>query len=389
MHNTPWHIKHRPLRFSELLFTTDAHIRTLQWLKGRSKGALHISGAPGIGKTALVHAVARALRHRVTNVEAKDFASLPELALGAQHGLDGSRNILLIDEDCMASIPICAALALVHRCAKQLPVVITSTDLRLRDIPTIPIARMHLDSIQQALERIYAKESGAARIPRPALYKLAEYRNYDLRSVINYAQLYSKGEFDLRHLERLRHCGGSSIFVNCAKILAKRMVPAELEEIYDSKMVDICLNSMYADCQNFRFLADAVIQASSAACLPSDYEFLMLERINCYKGSFSYQKGGLSTISVNWNTVGECAATAGSPHFLSLVNRNKISGIRLPHFQAILSSLDKSKLSKDDSDILNRSCLFEEDTRQCRYVYHAGYSDAVKRDVSIQEILES
>lgn len=69
MASDPWFIKHKPKRFTDLLFANDVHLKSLDWLKTYTAGSiLHITGPTGSGKTCLVYLIAKVYKYTVVEI---------------------------------------------------------------------------------------------------------------------------------------------------------------------------------------------------------------------------------------------------------------------------------------------------------------------------------
>lgn len=384
MRAVPWFIKYKAKKFTELVFSTDVHIRTLQWLTKAKNGVLHVTGPVGSGKTVLVHAAAAALKYNVTEIHDDEFECIKDYAQHHGVGLNKRRNLLLIDEGAIPTAAVPTIAQYLVGLSKNMPIIVTSTELRLKGVETFRTDKMTVENVHQAVKRVLRLENGEGyQIDDRAISKLAALCNSDLRQVLNYAQLYSKSLCNSRLLGKIEHISGSNIFLLCDRLFKRRIRFAELESTYDNRSFDLCLGSLMAGCQNVGFIAKYLAKASAAAGLPRSYEFLELDHINQHVGDFVYQKE-MQHPKKQLSFSQRCDPL----HFLPHIIRNKNNHRSTRHLQAIFRSYGLKNLSGVDSEILNLAEFEAVESKSFKYKYNQGSSNAVRRDISLSEILE-
>lgn len=373
----PWFIRHHPRRFTELIFSTDVHLRFLQWLRGaRHGGVLHLSGPSGSGKTTLVRAAAGALGYCVVEITDEMLVDIEEHVRHRGTALDGRPRLLVVDEIAAQG------LALLLRSAKNaaVPLVITSSTLRTHSIQLLKVERPTTDGIHGVLHGI-GKAEGLS-VDARLIGKIAEQCDHDMRAVINYAQLLrnaAPAACGRLSTERLVH---PSIFYTCMQVSKRRMRLAELERMHDAKVARLCLGSLLAACRDPALTARALQRCSEIATLPHHYEFLELDQMNQWRGEFVYQHDEYPECR-RWRRADDPA------HFLSLYTRSPGGASALQHLREMLGRCRPEELGECDRKILESAdAALPAAPKVFRYRHCAGSTNAVKRDISLREILE-
>ena len=371
----PWFIRHAPRSFSELLFANDVHLQALKWLKGhRDGGVLHITGGSGTGKSALVHAIAKAQKMNVLEITESLWEELPTLAKTRVGNLNGLPTLLCMDESAIRDIKY---LVRVIRHAK-VPLIITSAQLRLRDFLTLRIEPPRAD---QVIKRLESTASAAAKhLKRTTAARIAERCGPDVRAAVNYAQLFASvpdGSVPARIVERTTDL---NIFQKCAELFKRRVRFAELEELHSAKLSQMCFNSLLGTAQDHALLFRAAERRSEAAALPAQYAFLELEPFSRHQGRFSYVPDDAADC--------DCSARPAVLHYVDLLapSRNNSAGIR--HLGEIIDYYKLEELREKHSALLAAPSLRVVQSSGFRYKFTTGSSNPVRRDISLREILD-
>lgn len=370
MGSPPWFIKHRPVRFTELCFSDETHFEVLEWLRDFQKGSvLHITGGCGTGKTSLVHSVAKALRYNV--VEYADTKVEHVGQLNFAKTLDNAPNLLLIDEGDAPSM------GLLHRLRSlDLPVVITSTSLLLKDFTVLRVGKPNSEQILAAVKSILRKE-GLSLDSRIVL-RLSETCNFDFRAVINYCQLFSTGH-EIKNLKTIERISSTNIFAACKSVLGRRMRLLELESLYSPRVPALCLASIMEGGSAGGLRCFEALSEVSA--LPEGYQFLVLDPLNRVRNEFVYKKE--ETVEVSNRHGHEDPA-----NFLPLYKRDLRNRASVLHLQKIFELYKIEGLSDLDREIKEFVDFTSIERKTFRYRFNPGSSSAVRRDTTVKEIME-
>ena len=183
----------------------------LEFERGKTAKPLLIHGPPGVGKTAVAHALARQYGWTVTELNASDMRSAQVVdkiagATAGSKGLYGETRLILIDEvDSVADRGEYPALLRVLKDARQ-PIILTANDywnpklsaIRLACKP-LELKKVNSSSVLEALEKIAEKE----KIEAGELAKqIAKNSAGDLRGAINDFQACARGKFVTASRER-------------------------------------------------------------------------------------------------------------------------------------------------------------------------------------------
>jgi len=223
----PWVEKYRPKSFSEIVNQEEAKQILASWICARFKApqefctrwakrrdkeikearAVLLWGPPGIGKTTLVHALAKEIGYELVELNASDVRTGERIRQVVGRGLREASlfgyagKIVLFDEVDGLHVKedlggLEAILNLIE--TAKVPIVLTANNpfdpkLRpLRDISlVVGLKRLSEDEVVEVLKRICASEG--AKCEEEALRSLAKSSYGDLRAAINDLQLYLAG----------------------------------------------------------------------------------------------------------------------------------------------------------------------------------------------------
>jgi len=371
MTNVPWITKHKPQKFTELYFSDDTHFEALKWLKNCKNGSLlNIIGGCGTGKSVLVYAIAKALDYNVLEISELKFDTLEEIDVS--RNLKNTKNLLLVEE---FDIPHTSWIGKLSNL--KIPVIVVSTSSIGKAFKTLKIQRPSNETVLSCIDSILMRED--ASVDRKLIFKLCEICNYDLRSIINYCQLFSKNPVscDLKIVERV---SPKSFFSICKIVLSKRSRIGELEVFYSPKIANLCLNSILENSKDTHVFK--VFESfSEIYTLPEKYHFLVLDSLNQIQADFVYKKE-TNVESVKMHGHEDCL------NFLQFYKRNLQDRASVAHLQEIFEKYKPKNLSEIDLEIKNFIDFKAIDQKVFKYKYNHGSSSAVKRDIKICEIMD-
>jgi len=212
--------KYKPKNFREFVNQKEALEIFLDWIKKWKPGskALLLYGAPGTGKTALVHAYANEKNLELIEMNASDYrnASQIQAVFGQamkQASLFKKGKILLIDEvDGITGREDTGGVVAIIKIIKEskFPVILTANDpfdsklKTLRDYcQLVEFKKISVFDIEKRLKQICEKEK--IKYQEEALRQIAKISEGDLRAAINDLEVLAggKNEITMQDLEAL------------------------------------------------------------------------------------------------------------------------------------------------------------------------------------------
>jgi replication factor C large subunit len=180
----------------------------LTWMRGQRQVPLFIAGPTGIGKTAMVHALARELGLEVLEMGASDFRDKErvERILGGSMSaatLSGKQKLIFVDDVDAMGREDRGGVSAISRLLKDspFPIIVTAQDswdrkiISLRSFCSIvQLKRPIAPSIAKLLSHIAHKEE--MKIPQETISAIAENAHGDIRAAINDLQARAAGVRD-------------------------------------------------------------------------------------------------------------------------------------------------------------------------------------------------
>lgn len=197
----PWISKYRPRNVSDIIGQKPALMEVLKFLRdfpNTRKKALLLFGSPGVGKTAIAHAIASEFDYELVELNASDFRNREavENILGnaaRQASLFGNKKIILVDEiDGISGQQDRGGVLAVTNIIKEtkFPILITANDAYEEKLKTlrnycqlVELKSISSGEIARKLENLCQKES--IEYQELALQKLAMLAEGDLRAAVN------------------------------------------------------------------------------------------------------------------------------------------------------------------------------------------------------------
>lgn len=254
-----WVEKYRPKTIAEVIGNEDAKVSFLDWVKGkRRKKAVLLYGPSGIGKTALVHALAQDLKYTVIEMNASDIRTKktitkiagPTTALTSldKFFLKSKGTLLLLDEvDGIYGREdrggVSAIVTIIRE--TQIPIVLTANVTNIQKLR--PILKVcHLIKFRRIRTRLLlaflskiCKEEGLIA-EKQALEIITWKSRGDVRSAINDLQILSEGKKVLRKVdvENLNSRNRELDVQDTLRGLFTAESSQEAKKILDSSLID-------------------------------------------------------------------------------------------------------------------------------------------------------
>ena len=207
-----WTIKHKPKSISEIVGNPSAIKTLIDWIDSWKKGipkkrAAFLYGAPGVGKTITVEALAHDLNMELVEKNASDYRTEDAInrfaGLASQYGsLFGGERIVLLDElDGLmgnADKGGVKAITNVVKTARSPVILIANNayDPRFRTLRSycflIEFKKPHASSVAKRLNRICELEE--IQVDENALKFIAQRSGGDVRSAVNDLQALAQGK---------------------------------------------------------------------------------------------------------------------------------------------------------------------------------------------------
>ncbi|KAI5148148.1 hypothetical protein ENBRE01_0136 [Enteropsectra breve] len=367
-----WAYKYRFPRFSELLFSSTVGFDLLKYIKTNDKGCVaHLLGSPGAGKSALIQAISRLLKYNLVVLGEDELADIKKYNTAAKT-LNNKRTLLVIEEPPSTSIyQIMSALK-----TPLVPVIIVSCDLVLKNVQTFKMERQSLDNIIKVLERIAKAEQNA--FESRLLSQLASSCNYDMRALINYMQLFSNTKLQMKHLKIIDRSVSASTYGMCNKICENKPRPVDIAEDYSPKIGRLCLNAFIHFCKNEELLLKTLDSFSEADALPEQYHFTAIDKICQATMSYSYCPDATSSSKAEYDE---------NMEFSKMLKQSIKNMAQVRRFQELSSTHKMPEFDEQEKALLNRIEVTAKETKRFKYSYNHGTSNAVRRDITLGELL--
>eukprot|EP00866_Antonospora_locustae_P000166 jgi/Antlo1/166/774 len=389
-----WSEKHRPRKFTELLFSKNIQCDVLRWLKSWKPCAkpLLICGPSGYGKTTLVTVVGNMLGYNVVEINAGTCRTqeLADKVIGLSHcnTITNKKNLVLVDEvDCIPQ-----DIAFIRNLTKNsqrtfVPVVFTCNDrynLQTGCFDVIIVQRPSAMDVANRLALVLKQEEVV--FDRRTLLYLAEECAGDFRSILNTLQVMSSkalssGVQTVRTLVR-------SHFQIVKDALAQRANRFAYYEKHCTLHVSSIIGNSYASIDtSLANLAEICESFSTVDLLPENYHFLPIDKV--------YKTGARSNMWSAQKPV-PCAHRTRSDHavycthilpFFKLFKEDRNNHVLIEHLKFVIN---RYKIEDTEWVVFVKNFVFVkkvERKKEFRYRYKDGYSMAVRRDISISKLL--
>ncbi|MGC9131589.1 MAG: replication factor C large subunit [Pyrobaculum sp.] len=237
----PWVEKYRPKSFADIVNQEEAKYVLASWICAKFKApkefctrwakkkdkeitearAVLLAGPPGVGKTTIVHALAREIRYELIELNASDVRTAERLRQVVGSGLRESSlfgyegKIVLFDEVDGLHVKedkggLEAIIDIVE--TAKVPIVMTANNpydpkfRPLRDLSlVVNLRRLSEDEVVEVLRRICVNEG--AKCEDEALRSIAKSSLGDLRAAINDLQMYLTGGRKMLVLDDIKRAG--------------------------------------------------------------------------------------------------------------------------------------------------------------------------------------
>lgn len=210
-------MKHKPKTLAEIVGNAELIEKLVEWIKSWSKGiprkrAVFLYGPPGIGKTAVVEAIAHDLGMELVEKNASDYRTAEAVqrfaGLASQYGtLFGGRRLILLDElDGITGTADKGGVATITEIVKkaQCPIVLIANDIYDPRFATLRTHGLLIEfkkpTVLQVVKRLkeVCKQEGI-EADEEALKFVAERSGRDVRSAINDLQALAQGKKKLAY----------------------------------------------------------------------------------------------------------------------------------------------------------------------------------------------
>ncbi|KAH9412214.1 hypothetical protein HK407_01g01070 [Ordospora pajunii] len=379
MEKIPWIEKYRPRRYTDLVFSDDIHHKALEWMREYPKHGrmLLLSGPSGIGKTSLVYVLANIFGLNVVELNASASMEWIDKALGMSGTINGKRNLVLVEDveaGAMESVE-----RLVSLVSASHPIVVTSNDACLKGVYTVNVKKPGIDEVKKAMEKVCDGEG--ILVDGSVFEMMMEDSGGDLRAITNHIQICGRKMMTKTSYMSIKKSMCLHPYKIAENVLSGRLRWQDYEESYSECLMGVCHSSYPYNTSVLGVIADICGDVSVADVLPEGLRHL------CMPGYARCCSRNAEIVKPEWckdpkpSVIDEMVM----PYF-ARYELNNLSGRRMQHAKAIAKMYNVKDLRIRDAEAM--AVGKNERNGRFRFRYKSGSSSAVKRDITVCELME-
>ncbi|TBU19637.1 large subunit of replication factor C [Ordospora colligata] len=379
MDNIPWIEKYRPKRYTDLVFSDDVHHKALEWIREYPKHGrmLLLCGPSGTGKTSLAYVLANIFGLNIVELNAGTNMEWIDKALGMSGTINGKKNLILVED---ADSNVAEGLKkLVSMVSASHPIIVISNDVCLKGVYTVNVKRPGIDEVKKAIEKVCVGEG--ILIDHCVFEMIMEDSGADLRAIINHLQVCGVKRLGKTSYMSIKKRMCLHPYKIAQIVLSGRLRWQDHEESYSECLMGVCHSSYPYNTSVLGVIADICDDLSAIDVLHESLRHI------CIPGYARCSNRNVEIVKSEWckdpkpSVIDEMVIP-----YLSRYESNNLSGRRMLHIKAIAKMYDVKDLNIRDDEVIevNKS----EQNGKFRFRYKSGSSSAVKRDISVRELME-